>query len=569
MSDTDPTSGWTEGRRPDRRGLAIIVAAWVAACVAWLSVGLVRPDGAGYWSWLPSALEDGDLLLFDEWQALGMASDGRFEHQWITPTGHLSNHWGPGAAIAWAPGYLAASLTARLPPLREMPRDGMRLPHVAAGNASDALLALVAALVALAVARRFGDERSARLAALGLLFGTPLLYYGLRSGMAPHAAASAASLLALHLALKLRDAPAPPSAFASGLACGFGFAIRPQLAALAALPLVLVPWREWRRPRLSLAFGAGCVLGALPQLVVSAFVYGSVLGAMAGGPSPEGRPYAAFERFWTWEPWLSAWHGALPWTPFVIIGLAGLALLWRRDARLLLACALLAATQAFAIAALDRPFWGAHAFGQRRLDALAGIVVLGAALLLSRLPRALGVALTLACCAWTTALYLASWNVLPMNAPVSWADLGRSAAEILTSPGAWARPLAAVPGEHRPVAAVALLGAGALLGLLLLALSRLRPGLRVALGAAWLATCSAWLLACGLRGSERLPAWREAAERHRALGPMQGSVLARIEMLRQEARWYRLRGDEREAAAVDARADSYQRRFDAALVGRE
>ncbi len=539
--------------------MLVACAAWLLACTLWLTPRLLMPDGAGYWAYLLSAVHDGDLLLFDEWRALGMAPDDRFLHEWVTANGHLSNHWSAGAAVARAPGFIAAEIATRLPGLDAFPRDGFRLPYIAAGTALDAFAALATALLGFLVARRFASDRAAGLAGLGILFGSPVLYYGLRGGSMVHALGACVSAVVLALALRLREGATRERWFSVGLAVGFAFALRPQLAALGVLPLMVAPWAHLRAARGGLpAYALGVGAGALPQIAVSTVLHGHPFGDFVGAPGPAGRPFAAFERFWTWEPYLSAWHGLVPWTPFLALGFAGWILLARTERRLAVAAGIVMFTQAFAVATLDRPFWGALAFGQRRLDGLTALLLVGAAVALTRLPWRWAIAVTAACCAWTTGLFLASWSRLPEAEPVTFADLARAWPDAVFNPAAWV-PLAGVPAGTRGAAAIALVFHAAVIGLAILALARASPARRAACATAYLLAVTIWVGVCGVRDAARLDTYRDAAERHRQLGEYAGSVDARIPMLRDEAVWYRSRGMTAEADRVDARADDLHR----------
>jgi len=49
--------------RGDRVPIALIVAVWLLSTAIWLRPGITRPDGVGYFAWLPSAIGDRDLVL--------------------------------------------------------------------------------------------------------------------------------------------------------------------------------------------------------------------------------------------------------------------------------------------------------------------------------------------------------------------------------------------------------------------------------------------------------------------------------------------------------------------------
>ena len=92
-----------------RRAFAIIALVWLASTLLWLQPGLLIPDGAGYYAWLPSTHLDRDLLFFDEWQRFGLIRGSEIRFKDVTPTDHLSNHWTAGSAMVWYPAFLLGS----------------------------------------------------------------------------------------------------------------------------------------------------------------------------------------------------------------------------------------------------------------------------------------------------------------------------------------------------------------------------------------------------------------------------------------------------------------------------
>ena len=87
----------------DRTAVAIIIAIWLLSTILWLQPGITRPDGVGYYVYLPSAYIGHDLLFFDEWRRFGLVPGGRILHKEITMTDHLGDHWTCGSAVWWLP----------------------------------------------------------------------------------------------------------------------------------------------------------------------------------------------------------------------------------------------------------------------------------------------------------------------------------------------------------------------------------------------------------------------------------------------------------------------------------
>ncbi|HWS73092.1 MAG TPA: hypothetical protein VN605_13320, partial [Thermoanaerobaculia bacterium] len=378
-----------------RRAFAIIALVWLASTLLWLQPGVLIPDGAGYYAWLPSTHLDRDLLFFDEWQRFGLIRGSEIRFKDITPTDHLSNHWTAGSAMIWYPAYLLGSAARSLvPPLRAFPPNGISLPYNVPVVATSALAGLAALLIGAAIARRFADERGAILAAIGIWFGSPLLWYSLVSATMSHAIGAAVCALIVLLALRLREAVTAERMFSLGLAIGLAAAVRPQNAPFALVPLFLVPRDAWGAMlrKLPMLLGGG-LLAALPQLIASQAIYGAPLAFVNVGGAQRGNNWHPFERVWLIETLFSSYHGMFVWTPLLAVAIAGFFFLRRADRGLGDAAIAMFVAQWLINSLLDRTFWSGLSFGQRRFDNCTIFFLLGLAALFARLPKWLAIAI--------------------------------------------------------------------------------------------------------------------------------------------------------------------------------
>src|SRR5438309_9903808 len=110
----------------DRTAIAIIIAIWLLSTILWLQPGITRPDGVGYYVYLPSAYIGHDLLFFDEWRRFGLVPGGRILHKEITATDHLGDHWTCGSAVWWLPSFILGDCLRFL--FYPFHRDGVSLP---------------------------------------------------------------------------------------------------------------------------------------------------------------------------------------------------------------------------------------------------------------------------------------------------------------------------------------------------------------------------------------------------------------------------------------------------------
>jgi hypothetical protein len=391
--------------RTGRRGTAAVVGVWLLTTLLWLTPGLTRPDGVGYFVYITSSWFDGDLQFIDEWSQTGLIRDGQFLFKDITPTDHLGNHWTAGTSIAWYPAFVAADTITRISGRDR--HDGFATLDVAAVTFVSALAGLFVLLASMHVARKYCSEGIAAAAAIAIWLGSPLAWYSTRHASMSHALSAAVCSGVVLLSLRLRDELTLRRVFALGLAIGFACAVRPQNIAIALVPLFIVDVRALLRKTHALLLGG--LIAALPQLIASTILWGGPLVFVNIG----GRAHSwqMFARFRPLETIFSWYHGLAPWTPLLLIAIVGLVLLHRDDRGLARAGLATFAAQWLLLSSLERWFWGGASFGQRRFDSCTIFFVLGLAAVLQRLPRWLGALLTIATTAWTMGLFIAATHL--------------------------------------------------------------------------------------------------------------------------------------------------------------
>lgn len=374
-----------------RRSGAILIAVWLVSTLLWLTPGLTRPDGAGYFVYLPSTWVDHDLLFFDEWAHVGLIRDGVFVFKEVTPTRHMSNHWTAGTSLAWYPAYAIAGF---------LGRDGFSIARVTAAAFTSAIAGLFVLFAGFSLARRWFSEGASLAASIAIWFGSPLAWYATRHATMSHAISAAACAAVVLLSLRLRDDPSKSNVFALGLAIGFACAVRPQNAPIVLVPFLLarIRYSEW--------LTLGGLLGALPQIVVSQVLWGGPLVFVnIGGQAHNWQMFAKFRPFETLFSW---YHGLATWTPLLVVAIIGFALLWRADRRFASAAMMMFATEWLVLSTLERWFWGASSFGQRRFDSCTIFFIVGLAAVIDRVPRWVAAIVTIIPAAWTMMLFIAA-----------------------------------------------------------------------------------------------------------------------------------------------------------------
>jgi hypothetical protein len=533
-------------RRTAALPFAVLIVVWAVSVFLWMTPGYVKPDGAGHAAYLPSALLDHDLLLFDEWARLGMIRGDTIAFTNVTPNGHLSDHWTVGPAVAWLPAYVSADAArGALPMLRGFPRNGFSLPYAIAILASSAMAGLLVLLLGVYAAVPITSRFVATLAAIGIWFGSPLLWYSLRHATMGHAVSAAACTVVVVIASSLRREITSWKIFAAGLACGFAFAVRPQNLTFVLLPMIVAGslpllQRSWLA-------AIGFVVGALPELVVSQVLYGRPLAFASSGGAND---WHSFERIRPLLTLISWYHGMWTWTPLLALSLIGLLLLWRDDRRLAAAGIVTFLLQWLIIAAFDRSFWGMLAFGQRRFDSCTIFFLIGLAAFLTRLPRWLAAIIAGAGSAWTMMLFFAARH-LDLNEYIAPRRLWDAALFAIRHDDHF-QFLQSVPPQARVAVFVMTLIAIAAFALAVLAI-RAHP----AVPAAYLIAISALLAWCGSHDAERIERYRPLIEASRRAPD--GHALDYLGLLRFEAAYFHATGDDADAANSRRDAEVFAR----------
>jgi hypothetical protein len=506
-------------QRKSAAAVAAVVLVWLVTTLLWLTPGLTRPDGAGYFAYLPSTYFDRDLLFFDEWNEVRLIRDGQILFKDKTQTGHLSNHWTAGAALAWYPAFVAADVVAR--------GNGFQVMYVAAVAFTSALAGLVVLWCGLRAVRELWVEGCGfrglcgAIACIAIWLGSPLAFYSTRHATMSHAISAAACAAVVMLSLRLRSPLnsqlTTHNLFAIGLAIGFACATRPQNVTIGLVPFLLLPATLKRAH----VIAAGALLAALPQLIVSQTLWGAPLAFVNIGA--EAHPWRMFETFRPLETLFSWYHGLATWTPLLMIAIGGLVLLWKHDRALARAGLVTFISQWLLLSLLERWFWGGLSFGQRRFDSCTLFFIIGLAAFLRSFPR-LGTLLTALTTAWTMVLFIAvpKFNLNKYQSP---GDLIFAFRDAVAEPQ-WRTFLGYAPPQLRGEIVIAML----VTTVTFAAIYVLARKQGTILAAVYLACMSAFFLWCGMHPKH------DALSRTLIATPMpSGALVGTAGLLRDEA----------------------------------
>jgi hypothetical protein len=199
---------------------------------------------------------------------------------------------------------------------------------------------------------------------------------------------------------------------------------------------------------------------------------------------------------------------------------------------------------------MERSFWGAYAFGQRRFDNCTVFFALGLAALFARIGLLPSILISAAACAWTMSLFFASFDAVDLNVYYTPSELFELQSQALSR----------IPDHLGFLDAVPPGMGGAVLWCITLTVAAY--ALLILLPRRWRVPCAAGILivasvvlgASGVRGLSRVDENRELIARNRFFAAISGGPDARIGLLGAEADYLAKIGRLREAAEVRGEA---------------
>ncbi len=351
-------------------------------------------DPTGYYSWLRSAVIDGDLDTANEYEHFGQGSVGS-----TTSTGHRDNPYAIGSAVLWAPFFLMAhglTLAGRWLGF-ELAADGYAPQYVIAVSLGSVAYAGAGLLLTYRIARNFFDSPVSTLAVASAWLASPLVFYQYSHPVMSHANDAFAYALFLFAWHRVRSRRTTARYILFGAVAGLAALVRTQNAFLVLFPLLEVAVdavRRWRERDGKDTLRAGAIQAAAfslawwfvfsPQMIVWHTVFGewwpgNPYTRTGGGAFDFLRPHILGVLF-------STDHGLFVWTPLLLLAVLGWVPLWRKDHRLTALLVLNFALQLYVVASWSS--WsGSAAFGQRFFTNMVPAFALGLAALLDGLQR--------------------------------------------------------------------------------------------------------------------------------------------------------------------------------------
>ncbi len=363
-----------------------------------LHSGKQGADGNEYLRWTHSFVFDQDIHLLNNVEAIG----GSYR---LTPTGYIFERVNIGAPLMWTPFYSAASFF--LPPSADPASRFYPAVQLLWVNFSSWLYTILGGILTIAALRNLFTPRVLLTATIGVLLGTPVLFYMISFPLSAHP--SSIFLASLLLYLWLSDKQNQPSLhyLTMGIIVGWLMAIANYNVALSLLPgfnllqdyINEKRWQDFLRN--GIAIGVGGIIGFAPQMIVWWFLFGGPLRTPYAGQIVWSEPYFLQTLF-------SNFHGVFFYAPVLLLVIPGL-WWWRRKnpwAALSVGLSWLLFTY---IISVSVGWWGGSSFGNRYFLTLTPFFVLGVSAFIQR-GKKWAVALVLLCVLWTAGLYLQFLN---------------------------------------------------------------------------------------------------------------------------------------------------------------
>jgi hypothetical protein len=418
-----------------------------------LSNPWVRGDGVGYYAFARSLLVEHRLDFTKDWLAANTSfrmgrtdAQGNIVMDEYTATGHLDNHFAVGPAILWSPFLVVAHagvlLCDRLG--GQIPADGFSKPYTVAMAVGTALYGFLALMISFVLARRYVAERWAFLATLGIWFASSLPVYMYFNPSWSHAHSAFMVALFIWYWIRTRAARTWVQWILLGAIGGLMMDVYYISGVLLLLPCLESLAGYWegfhataresiRRLFLkNIAFGATVFVLFAPTLISKKIIYGSYLTF-------------GYRESWFWSSpaffrtAFSADHGLFSWTPILLLAVAGLFILGRRDR--VLSWYLIAIFVGYLYAIGCYQNWdGLSSFGNRFFVSLTSIFVIGLAAFFDWLASALterraaivSVSATAVLTLWNLGLIF-QWgtHLIPARGPISWHDAAYNQFEVV------------------------------------------------------------------------------------------------------------------------------------------
>jgi hypothetical protein len=370
-----------------------------------LSLPIVNPtvhgDGVGYYAYARALLIQHNLRFEEDWKHANprfaewrMNAEGdELNGNQFTPTGYVDNRFTVGPAMLWAPFLITAHVGVLLWDAAggHVSADGFSTPYLVAMAIGSAVYGYFGLLLSFALARKYIRDRWAFLATLGIWLASSLPVYMYFNPSWSHAHSAFSVALFLWYWDKTREERTTQQWVLLGLAAGLMIDVYLPNGVFLLLPMLEMLQRYWSSQRSNesahrqsspilneVAFIAAVAIALLPTLITRKIIYGGFF--KVGAYSQLAWDFRA--PHW-WQVLFSSNHGAISWTPVLLLAIVGIVLARGKARKVAAYLGIGAAAFYYVIACY--PYWhGLSSFGNRFFISLTTIFIFGLALLFER-----------------------------------------------------------------------------------------------------------------------------------------------------------------------------------------
>jgi hypothetical protein len=292
-------------------------------------------DPSYYYAQLRSPIIDHDLDFRDETVTNGVVTK-------VTVTGLQGSPWPLGPSILWSPFFLAAHFLVQL--ISPIKANGFTFPYIAFVSFGSSLYGIAGLFLLYRLCRDFGNRFISTITVLLCLGATPLFYYIFRQPIMAHSTGFLIATLTLLFYIRLveRQMYRNQSGFIFGVLLGLGFLMRWTGILFAIFPIFhftgeivkAIRVKNFQEVRFLLkqilVMSLSFILTISPQLALWYRLYGTFLTVPQGSSSFVGN----FFPINIWKIFLDTNRGIVFWSPIVVIGMLGMALIPNRNLKI-------------------------------------------------------------------------------------------------------------------------------------------------------------------------------------------------------------------------------------------
>ena len=383
----------------------------------------IAGDGHGYYMYLRSLAFDGDFDFTNEYIRYHGIYGTDLSNQATTSIGKHGNPFAIGMSILLSPFFIPAILLDFFSGFAQFGLLGFSIYYQLFLSFGSIFYVLLGAVFLFKALQSFFSSLSSWLSVIVVIFCSPLLHYVIYEPMMSHGLSFFACCLLFWYSvvfLKKEKIDSKTLIFL-GLSIGLTVLVRWQNIIFVLFPAIIYLKKiQERKIITSKVFISPLVvlLILLPQFLMWKFLYGSFFLV------PQGSGFIQFLQPKILSVLFSGYHGLFSWHPFLLVGVLGLILAFRKNKFLVTAMSIMLFVQVYLNASL-LDWWGGSAFGARKMIGSLFIFAFGFAYLFDRVDKSkvkaivyLGIIFIFF--VWNYLLLIASpRGFLPLGEPVS------------------------------------------------------------------------------------------------------------------------------------------------------